>query len=197
MLKTFKRISTVIFLFVAGMLIFLSGIILLRPRTDITANVISSDTHIISGTQRDATNTTTIQDTSQDSFMVGNWKLKNEHDKINFLLLGRGGENHQSGELIDIIMVASFSPLENKLKLLSIPRDLYVKMPERNYYTRINAIKPKKDLEGKSGITFLKETIKQITGVNIHYYTSFDFSSFKDLIDNLGGIAALLRFRIS
>jgi len=182
MLKILKRIGVVMFLFVAGVLVFLSGLVLLRPKTEITANISSPDTHTtIIATDK-------MQDTSQDNFMIGNWKLKNEQDKINFLLLGKGGENHQSGELTDIIMVASFSPLENKLKLLSIPRDLYVQMPEKNYYTRINAIKSKKDIEGKSGITYLQKTVKQITGIDIHYYASFDFADFKDLIDKLGGI---------
>lgn len=180
MLNVFKKIGIIAFLFATGILIFLSGLILFKPEQKITADVSPAIPY-------DATNTE--QKTSQENFLVGDWKLKNENqDRINFLLLGKGGEGHQSGELTDIIMVASFIHAENRLKLISIPRDLYVKMPEKNYFTRINAIEAKKDLEGKSGIAYLQNTIKQITGIDIDYYASFDFSDFKDLIDKLGGI---------
>ncbi|TRZ77941.1 LytR family transcriptional regulator [bacterium] len=191
MLNVLKKIGIIAFLFVTGILIFLSGFILLRPKIQITADV--------TPTIYTTTNTVGTTDIKQDNLLTENcqpkadqpWaeKLENEDQgRINFLLLGKGGEGHQSGELTDTIMIASFSPLNDQLKLISIPRDLYVKMPEKNYYTRINAIKSKKDLEKKSGITYLQETIKQISGIEIHYYASFDFSDFKDLIDKLGGI---------
>ncbi len=185
MLDTLKRIGAIAFLFIAGILVFLSGLILFRPKPEITANVLSTNIAEMNATQENLL----AENRQHEIDLSWTEKLKNDgQNRINFLLLGRGGENHESGELTDTIMVASFSPLQNKLKLISIPRDLYIKMPERNYFTRINAIKNKKDLEGKSGITYLEETIKQISGIDIHYYASFDFSDFKDLIDELGGI---------
>jgi len=177
MLDMLKKIGTVVFLFATIILVFLSGLILFRQDKDIKANIASPATYT----------DTTIDTTSATNTEQNNLEKANQ-DEINFLLLGKGGEEHQSGELTDIIMVASFSPAKNQLKLVSIPRDLYVKMPEKNYFTRINAIQHKKNLEGKSGIEYLRNTVKQITGIDIDYYASFDFSDFKDLIDKLDGI---------
>ncbi|MFA6973541.1 MAG: hypothetical protein WC238_02250, partial [Parcubacteria group bacterium] len=54
-------------------------------------------------------------------------ELKGENeDRINILLLGMRGENVPGGGLLaDTIMVVSIKPTENKLSMISIPRDLY------------------------------------------------------------------------
>ena len=45
------------------------------------------------------------------------------------LLMGYGGGLHEGGTLTDSIIVANFVPLEKKIKLISIPRDLWVPIP--------------------------------------------------------------------
>ncbi|MFA4942007.1 MAG: LCP family protein, partial [Patescibacteria group bacterium] len=55
--------------------------------------------------------------------------LKGEdRDRINILLLGMGGKNHDGGYLTDTIMLASIEPSTKKVALLSIPRDLTIPM---------------------------------------------------------------------
>src|SRR3989338_1281705 len=49
-----------------------------------------------------------------------------DEDRINILLLGRGGLNHPGGTLADTIMIASIQPSTNQVALLSLPRDLVV-----------------------------------------------------------------------
>ena len=57
--------------------------------------------------------------------------IKGEKDgRINILLLGMRGENVPGGgTLADTIMVVSIKPADNKVSMISIPRDLYVKVP--------------------------------------------------------------------
>ena len=131
----------------------------------------------------------------KNNILFGNWKLKGENrGNIVFLLLGTGGENHEAGYLTDTIIMASYNIAENQLGLLSIPRDLFIKMPGGNFHTRINAVKYWGDKKnGKNqGIELLKNTLAEITGVKIDYYISFDFSNFENLIDKLGGIDIVL-----
>lgn len=129
------------------------------------------------------------QSEQENSFLLGNWKLKGEEDgNTVFLLLGTGGESHEAGYLTDTIIMASYNYAENKLGMLSIPRDLFIKMPEENYHTRINAVKYYADKKGGDGFETLKETLAEITGVKTDYYISFDFSDFENLIDKLDGI---------
>ena len=49
--------------------------------------------------------------------------------KINILLTGMGGEQHDGGDLTDTIILASLNNESKTVSLLSIPRDLYVNYP--------------------------------------------------------------------
>ncbi|MBW6441122.1 LCP family protein [Patescibacteria group bacterium] len=120
-------------------------------------------------------------------------ELKGENNnRINILLLGIGGENHNGGSLTDTIMILSIKPFEKEAALLSIPRDLYVNIPETNMNTKINAIKSYGDKKNNNGISLLKSVIKEISDLDIHYFVQLDFQGFIKIIDDLGGIDVYL-----
>jgi len=111
--------------------------------------------------------------------------------RVNVLFLGLAGENYPGENLTDSIIIASVNPKTYQTAMLSIPRDLYVRIPETNSYTKINALYARgHDRNGKAtdGINDLKETLAEITGLNIHYYFAIDFDGFKKVVDELGGI---------
>ena len=124
-------------------------------------------------------------------------KLKGEGDgRINILLLGIGGPGHDGPDLTDTMMIASVDPVNNKIALLSIPRDLWVKIPG-NGYQKINAAYPDGKMESKSktnsgkvkdGLKLLDQTLEPVIGIPIHYHAVVDFSAFKDMVDALGGV---------
>lgn len=117
--------------------------------------------------------------------------LKGEKEgRINILLLGKGGAEHEGGDLTDTIVLASLKPQTKEAVLLSIPRDLYVRNHDSEYYSKINALKLYGDQEENgSGLPLLKKTVANITGLPIHYYILLDFEGFKQIIDGLGGIS--------
>lgn len=140
------------------------------------------------------------QPQQDNSLLLGNWKLNGEESgNVVFLLLGTGGESHEAGYLTDTIIMASYNIAENRLGLLSIPRDLFVKIPGGNYHTRINAVKYWGDKQGGqgAGIKLLEDALAEITGVKINYYINFDFRRFEDLVDKLGGIDIILENEVS
>jgi len=124
-------------------------------------------------------------------------QLKGEGDgRINILLLGIGGPGHDGPDLTDTIMVASIDPVNNKVALLSIPRDLWVKIPN-NGYQKINAAYPDGKMESKAktlagkeqdGLNLLDQTLEPVIGIPIHYHAVVDFPAFKDMVDALGGV---------
>ena len=121
-----------------------------------------------------------------------------EADRINILLLGMGGENHNGGELTDTVMIASIKPSENEAALLSIPRDLYVNIPETNFNTKINAIKLFGDKsKDKNGMELLSSVVENVSGLEIHYFVQLDFQGFIKVIDDLNGIDVYLENDIS
>lgn len=118
-------------------------------------------------------------------------KLKGEEEgRINVLLLGMRGENIPGGGLLaDTIMVVSVKPEENKVAIMSIPRDLYVDVPGQGFKSKINSVHHYGEEKGKGqGLADMEEVIGQVVGGPIHYAVSTNFSGFVELVDAIGGI---------
>ncbi len=114
-----------------------------------------------------------------------------QEDRINILLLGMRGAG--GDVLADTIIVASVKPKENKVSMLSIPRDLYVDNPALGAKSKLNAVYVYGEKEGKGkGIEEMKKVIGEITGLEIHYAGVIDFQGFSDLVDALGGVDVTL-----
>lgn len=119
--------------------------------------------------------------------------------RVNILLLGKGGAGHPGGDLTDTMMIASVDPVNSKLALLSIPRDLWVDSPAGGT-SKINAVyynarakhlainsNDQKAAEA-AGISAVEGVVSDVTGLPINYYAMFDFTAFKDAVDVVGGI---------
>jgi len=120
---------------------------------------------------------------------AGDKPLQGENEgRINFLLMGEGGPQHDGPYLTDTIMLASLDIKTKTVGLLSIPRDLVV--PIDGYgLRRINNANAFGELRGEGqGPTLAKQTISQLVGLPIHYYIRLDFSAFIKLVDDLGGL---------
>jgi LCP family protein required for cell wall assembly len=125
-------------------------------------------------------------------------KLKGEGDgRVNVLLLGNGGPGHDGPDLTDTIMLASIDPVNHNTALLSIPRDLWVKIPGDGYQ-KINAAyvygkqqSKAKDEKTKdqAGLELLDKTLSPIIGVPIHYHAVVDFAAFKQTVNAIGGVS--------
>lgn len=117
--------------------------------------------------------------------------------RINILLLGIGGPGHDGANLTDTIMLASVDPITDKVSLISIPRDLWVKIPGDGYQ-KINAAyadavnnSTSKNQAGQEqdGINELDKTLQPVLdGITIQYHVLLDFSAFKQMVDALGGV---------
>jgi len=115
--------------------------------------------------------------------------LQNNPERVNIAILGMRGEDDPNGGLLsDTIMIASIKPKENKLALISIPRDLYIKIPHSKQMRKINYTYAFGQTRDKNGMQYMKEALKNVTGLDIHYAISVNFEAFKQIIDTLGGI---------
>ncbi|MDD4901232.1 MAG: LCP family protein [Patescibacteria group bacterium] len=116
-------------------------------------------------------------------------KLKGaDNDRINILLLGIGGKNHEGGLLTDTIILASLKPSEKKVALISIPRDLAVPV-ENMGWQRINSVNAFAETKkaGSGGLA-VSQTVSDVFQTPIDYYLTIDFTGFEKVIDDLGGI---------
>jgi len=115
-----------------------------------------------------------------------------DKDRVNILLLGIAGKGKPGQFLTDTIMIASLNPKTNQVALLSIPRDLYVKIHGTNLQTKINSVyqyglsNNNNDSNAAAGV--IEKTITDITAIDINYYIVLNFDGFEKSIDDIGGI---------
>jgi len=111
-----------------------------------------------------------------------------DEDRINVLLLGMGGEGHPGPYLTDTMMLVSIRPSDHKVAMMSIPRDLSVPMPGYGW-KKINFANHYGEMKDPgNGAKFATEVVSKTFDIPIHYYIRVDFSGFRNLIDELGGI---------
>lgn len=131
------------------------------------------------------------ENTTGGSPLLQGKKLKDDAEgRINILLLGIGGEGHDGPNLTDTIQVASVDPRAKQIAILSVPRDLYVQIPDSLQKVKVNevhAIGEDLGTEG-GGPGLVKRQVSQMLDVPIHYFVRADFQGFKQLVDAVGGV---------
>ncbi|MEK7655534.1 MAG: LCP family protein [Patescibacteria group bacterium] len=108
--------------------------------------------------------------------------------RLNIMLFGVGGANHDGSELTDTIILASVDTKDNRVGLLSIPRDLAYPLGSARFQ-RINALNAyaEQDHPGQ-GSTLAAKDIGQLFSVRIDHAIKVDFRGFEKFIDALDGI---------
>ena len=111
-----------------------------------------------------------------------------KEDRINILLLGMGGENHDGPYLSDTMMLASFKPSTKQVALISIPRDLSAPIPGYGWWKINHANSFGETKNAGQGGLLSSEVVGEIFDLPIHYYVRIDFAGFEKIIDDLGGV---------
>lgn len=108
--------------------------------------------------------------------------------RVNMLIVGYSVDDpgHQGAELTDSIMVLSMEPAAKTGYMLSIPRDLYIKIPD-NGYGKIN------EVYRDGGMAMLEQIITNKLGLEINYYTVVNYASVRDMVNALGGIDVTIK----
>jgi LCP family protein required for cell wall assembly len=128
--------------------------------------------------------------------------LKGEgRGRVNILLMGRGGGNHDAPDLTDTLIVASVDPVNKTATLMSVPRDLWVNVPDagvmklnaafQSGQTRyMNQLSPgTTDAKAiKAGFDSVDKTLDDVLGITIDYHVLIDFKAFQQAVDSLGGV---------
>jgi LCP family protein required for cell wall assembly len=115
------------------------------------------------------------------------WQKK---ERVNILLLGIDEREGQHGPWrTDTMIVLTIDPESKTAGMLSIPRDLWVRIPgyEENRINTAHYIGDLKKFPG-GGPALAIKTVQYNLGIPIHYYIRVNFSGFIKAIDTIGGI---------
>lgn len=99
----------------------------------------------------------------------------------NILLVGVDGDNIDRGNRSDAMIILTIDSNNNDIRLTSLARDTYVNIPGYSTEKLTNAY-------AYNGPSLLIQTIKENFGISIDKYAAVNFSSFINIIDELGGV---------
>ena len=119
-------------------------------------------------------------------------------ERINVLVMGidrRPGEPFISRT--DTMMLMSIDPENDSASILSIPRDLYVVVPDRGR-DRINTafVYGSAGNNPAGGAQLAMQTVEYNLGVPVHHYLLVDFSAVTRGVDAIGGIDVYVPYNI-
>ncbi len=140
-------------------------------------------------------------------------ELRSSDGRTNFLLVGvdkranipytykiGDGEVGHNGFLTDTILLVSVDKNSKQVSMVSIPRDVWVKVPNfgkiKGAQGKINSIYSlgeSNNYPKGGGMGLLKQLVEETLGVDeIHYTARIDFEGFQKGIDTLGGVDILV-----
>lgn len=113
---------------------------------------------------------------------VNETNLVSENKIINILLVGADKRKawKEAGRS-DSVMIATMDLKHKQLKLTSLMRDMYVKIPGHGE-NRFNAA------YSFGGVSLLYQTIAENFGIKLDGYVVVDFAAFKEVINTIGGV---------
>lgn len=112
---------------------------------------------------------------------------ENDKQRLDILILGiRGKDDVENGGLLtDTILMFSFIPETKTASLVSIPRDLAVRITDERR-GKIN------EVYAHYGVGETKKLFSRIFGVWVDHAVVVDFKAFEGIVDALGGVSITL-----
>lgn len=105
-----------------------------------------------------------------------------EKEWVNILLLGGDGRDVDTYDRTDCMIILSVNYAENKLKMTSVMRDIYVPFPGKTYSAKINAA----NVYG--GPQLAMDTVNANFGTDIEDYVLINMAGLVEIIDLVGGV---------
>lgn len=101
--------------------------------------------------------------------------------RINVLVMGLEGSR------TDTMLFVSINTLNNRVDVISIPRDTYYPTPGKDLLgqKKLNAVYGFKEIGGASGVA---QAVSNILGVDIDYTVTVDYDAVGAVVDSLGGV---------
>lgn len=123
-----------------------------------------------------------------DFFNASTLDLKNTDGRTNILILGVGGASHETPDLTDTVIFASFGHKADNHLLLSLPRDIWVP----SMRAKLNTAYYYGNLQDGNGEARASQVVSEILGQPIHYTVVVSFDVFVETVDLLGGIDVMV-----
>jgi LCP family protein required for cell wall assembly len=116
----------------------------------------------------------------------------NGSDRVNVMMVGYGGGDHDGAYLADSIQVLSIDPATDTTTTVPLPRDLWIEgVPAFGQNGKINETFSIGHLQNGSideGAELLGEVVSTVTGLRVDHWITIDFQGFQEMVDAVGGV---------
>ncbi|MEZ4614041.1 MAG: LCP family protein [Caldilineaceae bacterium] len=108
----------------------------------------------------------------------------------NILVLGSDRRPDTPNWRTDVMMIVALDFSSGKAGVISVPRDVYIDAIPKHQPNRVNVIDylGERDQPDGGGPALIKQIIRDRMGIRIDHFLRFDFSSFQEVVDALGGV---------
>ena len=124
------------------------------------------------------------------------WDL-NGSERVNVLLVGYGGGDHDGAFLADSIQILSVDPATDTTTTIPIPRDLWIEgVDAYRLNGKVNEVysvghgSVDTDEVGRldNAGDLLADVLSEVTGLRIDHWLAIDFAGFREMVDAVGGV---------
>ena len=124
------------------------------------------------------------------------WDL-NGSERVNVLMIGYGGIDHEGAYLADSIQILSIDPSTDTSTTIPIPRDLWIEgldafgqngKVNEVYAIGHGAIEGEEAERLENAGELMADVLAEATGLEIDHWISIDFAGFRDMVDAVGGV---------
>jgi len=121
----------------------------------------------------------------------------NGSDRVNVLMVGYGGGDHDGAYLADSIQILSVDPQTDTTTTVPIPRDLWIEgIPSFSQNGKVNeafatghATADGEDADRiDAAAALLARVLSEVTGLEIRHWLAIDFTGFQEMVDAVGGV---------
>lgn len=125
-------------------------------------------------------NSISVENNDNDHETIENTRQLEDLEPFSALILGVDLEE-EGASRSDTIIVATVNPDSRDVKMVSIPRDTLITLPN-GVQEKINAA------HSTGGPLLAKEMISSYLDIPIHFYATMDFDGLIELVDAVGGV---------
>ncbi|MEO7296786.1 MAG: LCP family protein, partial [Candidatus Limnocylindria bacterium] len=124
------------------------------------------------------------------------WDL-NGSERVNVLMVGYGGGDHDGAYLADSIQILSIDPTTDTTTTVPIPRDLWIEgIGAFSQNGKVNEVYAagygsvdgdEVDRLDAAG-DLMAQVLSEVTGLEIDHWLAIDFDGFREMVDAVGGV---------
>jgi len=116
----------------------------------------------------------------------------NGSDRVNVMMVGYGGGDHDGAYLADSIQVLSIDPGTDTTTTIPVPRDLWIEgvasFSQNGKINEVFSVGHAATGTVDGGAERLAEVVSTVTGLEIEHWLTIDFTGFREMVDAVGGV---------